>query len=222
LLGWADLYHELAHFILARNAATIVRPLIDLVNAHFTKAIGEAKRMGWSPGAVRDLEIYRDLWLGDWIVEFGCDLLATFATGLSFAWANLRLCARMSTDVFATVRSHPADAARAELVLEMLALVSVGKDQEFVADRWLELLSTIGAAEPQSFRMAYPKDLLQNIAVVAKEAFEALGLKPYSPKQDRLADLLNEAWKQFQSEPETFAEWEWEQVLELRRNFGLG
>jgi len=221
LLGWADLYHELAHFIVARNESTVLKPLMDLVSSHFANAIDEATRSGWSPGAIEELRQFRNLWLGDWIVEFACDLFATFATRLSFAWSNLRLCARMSTDVFGTVRSHPADAARTQAILEMLALVSDGKEKEFIEDRWAELLSTIGAVEPQSFRTAYPITLLRDLACQAKQSFEALGLKPYTSKEDRIGDLLNEAWKHFQSHPESFARWEGAQMEELRKKFDL-
>jgi hypothetical protein len=221
LLGWADLYHELAHFVVSRNESTILKPLMDLVEGHFAKAIDEATRLGWSPSAIDDLRLFRSLWLGDWIVEFACDLLATFATRLSFAWSNLRLCARMSTDVFGTVRSHPADAARTRAILEMLALVSDGKEQEFVEDRWRELVSTIGAVEPQSFETAYPKSLLSELAKQAKQSFEALGLKPYTSKEDQMADLLHEAWKHFQSHPESYADWERRKIAELRTRFGL-
>ena len=220
LLGWADLYHELAHFVGSRNESTILKPLMDLVEGHFAKAIDEATRLGWSPSAIDDLRLFRSLWLGDWIVEFACDLLATFATRLSFAWSNLRLCARMSTDVFGTVRSHPADAARTLAILEMLALVSDGKGQEFVEDRWGELVSTIGAVEPQSFQTAYPKSLLSELAKQAKESFEALGLKPYTSKEDQMADLLHEAWKHFQSHPESYADWERTKIGELRTKLG--
>lgn len=221
LLGWADLYHELAHFIASRNEATILRPLMDLVSSHFAKAIDEATRLGWSGSAIDELRLFRNLWLGDWIVEFACDLLATFTTRLSFAWSNLRLCARMSTDVFGTVRSHPADAARTQTILEMLVLVSDGKEQEFIEDRWRELVSTIGAVEPQSFQIAYPKSLLQDLAKQAKRSFEALGLKPYRSNENHIADLLNEAWKLFQSNPESYADWERTKIRELRKKFGV-
>src|SRR5216683_2193050 len=221
LLGWADLYHELAHFLVSRNESTILKPLMDLVEGHFAKAIDEATRLGWSPDAIEELRLFRSLWLGDWIVEFACDLLATFATRLSFAWCNLRLCARMSTDVFGTVRSHPADAARTRAILEMLALVSDGKDREFVEDRWVELVSTIGAVEPQSFEIPYPRQLLRDLAKQAKQSFETLGLKSYTSKEDHLGDLLHEAWKHFQSHPESYADWERTKIGELRAKFGL-
>ena len=124
LLGWADLYHELAHFIAARNEKNILEPLRALVANHFKESIEHATRSGWTSVAINELTSFQNLWLGDWIVEFACDLFATFTTGPSFAWSNLRLCARMSTDVFGTVRTHPADAARTLVILEMLMLLS--------------------------------------------------------------------------------------------------
>ena len=55
------------------------------------------------------------------------------------------------------------------------------------------------------FRTAYPKTLLRSLAIQAKLSFEALGLKPYMLNEQSIADLLNEAWKHFQSHPESFA-----------------
>jgi hypothetical protein len=103
----------------------------------------------------------------------------------------------------------------------MLALVSDGKEQAFVEDRWAELLNMIGAAEPQAFRTAYPKALLRDLAIHAKQSFEALGLKAYISNEDSIADLLNEAWRHFQSHPESFAQWERTQIEGLRKKFGL-
>lgn len=221
LLGWADLYHELGHFIAARNETLILQPLRNAVTGYFVGAIQEANRSGWSATAVEELKLFQKLWLADWIVEFACDLFATFAAGPSFAWANLRLCARMSTDVFGTVSTHPADAARTHGIIETLALLSDGPDPELIEDRWAELLATIGANEPQSFRLAYPRTLLRDLASKAKVSFETLGLKPYSSGANRIADLLNEGWKHFQSEPESFVRWEREQIGSLRHEYGL-
>ena len=221
LLGWADLYHELGHFIASRNEVAVLRPLMELVSNHFEEAIEQANRSGWSTAAIEELKQFRSLWLGDWIVEFACDLFATFATRLSFAWSNIRLCARMSTDVFGTIKSHPADAARTQAIFEMVSLVSDGNDQAFIEDRWQELVGTIGAVEPHSFRTAYPKSLLRDLAKQAKESFDALGLKAYTPKTEQVADVLNEAWRRFESDPESYADWERTKIGELRKRFGL-
>lgn len=220
LLGWADLYHELGHFVAERNEGAVLEPLQEIIVDYFANAIDHATRSGWPPSAIEELNDFQTLWLGDWTVELACDLFATFTTGPSFGWSNLRLCARMSTDVFATARSHPADAARTLAILEMLALLSTVHDGKFIEDRWQELLTTIGATEPQSFRVAYPRELLRALAERGKTAFETLGLKPHT-NSGTLGPLLNSAWKNFQSEPQSFAAWEREQIDELSAGFGL-
>ncbi len=221
LLGWADLYHELAHFILARNQAALLQPLRRRAGDHFEGAVGDAMRAGWTSGAIDELNAYRTLWLGDWIVEFACDWFAAFATGPSFAWSNLRLCARMSTDVFGTARTHPADAARTQAILEMLGLVASLADVRQVENPWQELLRTIGTSEPQYFRIAYPQTLIHELASQAKQLFEASGLQPYNPGSKPIADLLNDAWKHFQADPAGFPLWESEQVQRLKKDFNL-
>jgi hypothetical protein len=221
LLGWADLYHELAHFIVARNEVQVLLPLRNLVDSHFSAAIDHATRSGWPVSAIEELKGFQNLWLGDWIVEFACDLFATFGTGPSYGWSNLRLCARMSTDVFGTVRTHPADAARMLVILEMLMLLTGTSENQFIEDRWRELLTTIGTTEPQYFKSAYPVALLKDLAAKAKCSFEALGLEHYGQSGHPIADLLNDAWKYFQSQPESFAVWEKEQIARLRKSFGL-
>ncbi len=218
LLGWADLYHELAHFILARNQVGLLQPLRRRVGDHFQKATDDAVRQGWTSRAIDELNAYRTLWLGDWIIEFACDWFATFA---SFAWSNLRLCARMSTDVFGTARSHPADAARSQAILGMVGLVATPQEGQKVDAQWRELLGTIGASEPQYFRIAYPESLIRELAVEAKQLFEASGLQPYSRGSKPIADLLNEAWERFRTDPARFSSWENDQVRQLKKNFKL-
>ena len=161
------------------------------------------------------------LWLGDWILEFASDWLATFGAGGSFAWSNLRLYARMSTDVFGTAGSHPADAARTQGILEMLARVAGGQECRQVGDRWNELLETIGASEPQHFRIAYPQSLIRELAIEAKRLFETAGLQPYNPRSKPIAGLLDEAWERFQADPGSFSRWEADQIGQLKKTLGL-
>jgi hypothetical protein len=136
LLAWADLYHELGHFILARDRARLIQPLRKRVSEHFASAVQDATRQGWTAKAIEELNTYRGLWLGDWILEFACDWFATFAAGSSFAWANLRLCARMSTDLFGIAASHPADAARTQAIIEMLKLISGDTPTHQIESQW--------------------------------------------------------------------------------------
>jgi hypothetical protein len=221
LLGWADLYHELAHFLLARNEAGLLRPLRKRVRDYFRRAIDDAKRSGWPKRAVGELEQWRELWLGDWILEFACDYFAAFAAGPSFGWSNLRLCARTGSDVFAAESRHPADAARTQATLAMVKQVSLPAEADLIQDKWHELLSTMDAEEPQTFRTAYPEDLIRDLASDAIFCFEASGLRRYKEGSAPLADLLNEAWKKFQEDPKGFRVWELERLRRLRANFEL-
>jgi hypothetical protein len=221
VLGWADLYHELAHFVLARNQSAFLLPLRRHVGNHFQTSIETAMREGWTPRALEELAAYRTLWVGDWIVEFASDWFATFAAGPSFAWSNLRLCARMSTDVFGTARTHPADAARTQAILEMLALVAGSHQSRQVGERWNELLGTIGASEPQHFRIAYPQSLIRDLAIEAKRLFETSGLQPYNPGSKPIASLLDRAWERFQADPGNFPRWEADQIAQLKKALGL-
>jgi hypothetical protein len=221
LLGWADLYHELAHFILARNQFGLLRPLRRRVRTHFQTAIDDARRTGWTTRALDELAVFRNLWLGDWIIEFACDFFATFAAGTSFGWSNLRLCARMSGDVFVAESSHPADAARTQAILVMLESLHGSEDAEAVRSKWQELLGTIGGTEPQTFRIAYPEPLIRELALEAIFCFEASGLRRYRPGVAPLADRLNEAWKMFQANPRGYCAWEAEQLRKMRAEFDM-
>ncbi len=127
----------------------------------------------------------------------------------------------MSTDVFGTARTHPADAARTRAILEMLGLVAGVPEARQVEGRWQELLGTIGTSEPQSFHIAYPQTLFHELATEAIQLFEASGLRPYNPGSKPIADLLNEAWRHFQANPAGFSRWESEQLQRLKKVFNL-
>jgi hypothetical protein len=88
----------------------------------------------------------------------------------------------MSTDVFETARSHPADAARMLAIHEMPRIIADSAETLEVQTRWQELLATIGAIEPQFFRIAYPETLTRELAKQASELFETLVLRRYTAK----------------------------------------
>lgn len=221
LLAWADLYHELGHFILARDPARLLQPLRKRVNKHFAGAVQDATRQGWTAKAIEELNDYHGLWLGDWILEFACDWFATFAVGPSFAWANLRLCARMSTDLFAISGSHPADAARTQAIIEILKLIPGDKTTHQIESQWQELLGTVGAKEPQHFRIAYPRALICELAAEVAQLFRDSGFHSYNPGSKPIGDLLAEAWNHFRSNPSSFPAWERGKLQQLRKDFGL-
>jgi hypothetical protein len=217
LLGWPDLYHELAHFLVARDERILLRPLRRRVRDYFKRAISEAGRNGWPAPAIADLRRYRDLWLDDWIVEFICDWFATFVAGPSFGWTNLRLCARVSTDVFNVFETHPSDAARTLAIHVMLESVGFGNEASEITNRWNEMLRTAGAAEPQFFKAAYPETLMRDLSDEAARLFGVLGIKRCTCSSGTLPELLNEAWSQLHSDGSSFSAWERDRLSQLER-----
>ena len=127
----------------------------------------------------------------------------------------------MSTDVFETARTHPADAGRTQAILAMLALVADSHEVNHFEVPWQELLATIGGTEPQYFRIAYPEALIRQLAAEARRLFETCGLRAYNPGSKRIADLLNNAWKRFQADPAHFSAWESNELQQLKKDFNL-
>ncbi len=57
LLGLADLYHELAHFVLYRKANSLILPFERIVDQHFDQAVREARQKGWPSRSLDALQI---------------------------------------------------------------------------------------------------------------------------------------------------------------------
>ena len=114
----------------------------------------------------------------------------------------------MSTDLFGISSSHPADAARTQAIIEMLKLIPGDKATYQIESQWQELLGTVGAKEPQHFRIAYPRALIRELAAEVGQLFRDSGFHSYNPGSKPIGDLLAEAWNHFRSNPSSFPAWE--------------
>jgi hypothetical protein len=211
LLGLPDIYHELGHFILFRDTA-LLPSLRNCVDEHFRSEVLRAQSEGWPAKSVTALERYRTHWLGEWIIEFGCDLLATTVCGPAFGWANARLCARLSADFHEIMVSHPADAARTVAIRLMLQHLGFISEASQIDDQWQSLYQISGQQEPQEFRLAFPASLLSKLVEQVTAYCGSVGIRSYKPNTMPVARLLNQAWSQFLSDPISFDEWEKEHV----------
>lgn len=105
LLHLPDLYHELAHPFVDERYDPRVQPFrrglvrgLRVVSAYIKDEL-ERELRGRGP---ENFKIYLQTWLKawteNWIVEFFCDLFATYTLGPAFAWAHLHLCAKRGSD----------------------------------------------------------------------------------------------------------------------------
>jgi len=218
LLGLPDVYHELGH-LLFRDTAVLIEKLRACAQKHFQDEIVRAERKAWPAASIDALRAYSLRWSESWVVEFGCDLLATYVCGPAFGWTNTRLCARLSPEFFETTASHPSDAARTIAIRFMLQNQGYLKEARQIDLQWEALQQTSGQTEPQVFRLAFPNDLLAGIVTVVVEYCKSVGILAFDRYSMPVAALLNDAWERFVEAPSIFREWEAAQILTLYQRY---
>ncbi len=213
LLGLPDIYHELAHLL--RDKAFLAQ-LRTRSQAFFDDEIARAQRDAWPSSSVEALKRYRMKWFETWLIEFGCDLLATYVCGPAFGWTNIRLCARLSSSFYEISNTHPADAARTIAIRIMLQRQGHIVPAHKIDQQWQELHKTAAQTEPQEFRLAFPVALLEAIVEEVVSYCQSAAIKAYNPTTMPIARLLNEAWEQFLASPAAFRIWEETRISGLK------
>lgn len=220
LLHLPDLYHELCHLILAeehdRRAAPFKQALREVKARMFGELDTQESRLRLTPSPARLQEqfvLWKYCWCNDWGIEFLCDLFAVFAAGPAFVWAHLHLCAKHRALLFdlpgMSPTSHPADAARYQVMSEGLHLCGFAAEAGEIDARWNELLIVTKDTQPDEFPLCYPREALRWLAETALEAYRKLGCRSAAPNNGgRVATLLNDAWQRFWREPRGFPLWE--------------
>jgi len=225
LLALADLYHELAHFLLERDLAQLVRPLLRLIDNFFDKKIKEARQKGWPAESVARFAERRRQWKGHWYSEFAADMLAAYWAGPAFGWSNLRLCTNLGVELFEGADSHPADAARHAGVQAMLREAGHGGPAAQIDVRWAELMALTGQQPPAEYDLTYPPELLEQLAAFLCTTARDMGLttwcSPAARSAPHVTTLLNAAWDNFHACPDGFADFERRELAGLRQELGL-
>lgn len=216
LLGLPDTYHELGHIILFRNPS-LLACIRARAQSYFHTEVLRAQNEGWPANSIAALEQYQAWWLGEWSIEFGCDLIATYICGPAFGWTNTRLCARLSPNFYEFVTSHPADASRTAAIILMLERLGFNTEAQAIVRQWEELRQTAFQNEPQEFHLVFPRALLAAIVEEVATASPSLGLRPFDPASMPTAKLLNDAWDEFLAHPSSYRVWEEARIAELRQ-----
>jgi len=217
LLSWPDIYHEMGHFLLARHEAHLAKPMRAAIDAHYAAAIAKAKLSSWPVGAIEELDRFRTLWSGSWVLEFGSDMLATLLCGPAFGHSNVRLSAVVSHDVFDWSSSHPADDARSTAICKMLRAMGLASEAVHVGRQWAAFLALCGDTRPQTYGLAFPNSLLDEVVRVIKDGATSLGLVTYRTVANSVATTLNTAWSEFAHDPKAFDAWQRSRLAELLR-----
>lgn len=226
LLSLADLYHELAHFVLEREKKRVVLPLLCLIDTFFKRRLTEAQQNGWPQLSIERIRQRKERWEGNWFEEFAADMLAAYWAGPAFGWCNLRLCTNQSVELFLGADIHPADDARHAAVQAMLLETGNQADASRIDMRWQELVGLSGKSAPNEYQLNYPKELIDEMAATVLGAANGLGMKSWDGKGVgpglHIGTLLNSAWSTFFGDPATFAAFEKQQIERVRADLAVG
>jgi hypothetical protein len=247
LLHLPDLYHELAHPLLYEERDPLFKPIQAYEEIHpqvepfqicVNRALAlaieyvleetdrEERQSGHSP---EHFLFYLHLWQHSWwkwIVEFFCDLYATFTLGPAYAWSNVHLCMKLGSDPFQVPThnavSHPADDARMRVMLKGLSLIGFTEETEEIEKRWREYLMMSGAKPEAVYARCYPDNLLDDIAGLGYEGVKNMGCRiAHRDLTDPIHCALNNAWHEFWQNPRNYVQWEKQKIEELHQHCGV-
>ncbi len=229
LLHLPDLYHELAHPLIEERHDPRVQPF----RGGLSKALAEVKayisseqerelRSRGPQSYGQFLNVWWKSWNESWLVEFFCDLFATYTLGPAFVWSHLHLCAKRGEDVFDVPRysysSHPADDARLRVMLFGLQIAGFSAETPRIEVNWKSFVDTADYVATPEYRRCYSNDLLKRIAEIAFDSVRQMGCRLATPSTaDRIHLLFNTAWDEFWRAPKEYAKWEEKAVFQLRK-----
>lgn len=232
LLHLPDLYHELAHPLLAVSDNPKVEALqqafgdfLSGVSAHYEQERTENARIAGPREYFREvLDLLELQWVKYWAAEMFCDLIATYTLGPAYAWAHFHLSAAREVDPYGVrverILSHPPDQARMEAILRGLALLRLEREAGQIRDTWDALLASTGSKQDTNYRKACPIPLIEQAADQALKGTKAIGCRiADGSASGKVHTLLNTAWQQFWKDPAAYPAWEKKAVQQLRAEF---
>ena len=227
LLHLPDLYHELAHPLLADRHDPALDPfrnrfrrLLDASSRQFADDLAAVRR-GRIPPDLGVLSTTAEFcWAESWATELFCDVFAVATVGPAFAWAHLHLHSKRGKSAYriptqGTI-SHPADAARMTAIVSALQKLGFAGEAMLVEERWSGLIARLGSECPPEFHRCYPETLVEACVVEALEATGEIGCSLAAPNlTGSVRRTLNEAWGAMWRDPSGYLDWEREAVERL-------
>lgn len=232
LLHTADVYHELAHAIIATADNPKVEQyrlrlggFISHVREHFEKTLISENRKSKNLGGLIELiDNWRYCWVKSWIEEFYCDLFGVYCIGPAYAWAHMHLCLKRGGDPYEipyySIIEHPPDNARMDIILLALELLNFNEAKQKISQKWNNYLGICGFDPQPEYFKALPTELLEFCVTSSFEALKVIDVTAANQCQEsNFSLLLNEAWQKFHNNPDGYIKWEKEQLQSLKNNY---
>lgn len=234
LLHLPDVFHEIGHEVLYNKDKEL---RLEKVNECYLKAINvittyyrnllTRKMHETGPEDIpRAIMHIHSQWKDYWIEEFFSDLFACYTLGPAYVWAHLHLTAKKSEDIyrFSTFlpQRHPSDDSRMKMLITALNNLGFKKEAISLLSKWNNMPFAFNIQPVVEYQYAYPENLIKEIANIFLEGLKESSFSVVTPEslnqldQSNIIKLLNEAWKLFWSNPDTFRHIEEESIKKLK------
>lgn len=221
LLNLPDLYHEMGHLIFNQSAMYLKQDIEQRINAYYHDEIQRVVNEGRDPNLISFYREKRNFWLGSWVMEFVCDLIATYLVGPAYAWTNLKLTTLSSAvdRIYQDSPSHPSDESRMRAIFYMLDKMGHQKELVDIEASWGAFLSATNNPQPSNYDYIFPQEVITQLADYVFNGCKAIDLQVYSDQVTEfgnpISKILNDAWDKSFSDPDGFVAWERDQIDQI-------
>jgi hypothetical protein len=227
LLNLPDLYHEIGHLIESQYSHFLKGNIEESLTEHFNLEIDRVEDEG---RPYEQKAIFRGMlnnWVEAWVMEFICDLIATYLVGPAYAWTNLKLTTVSSgrNGVFESYASHPSDESRMRAIFYMLHRLGHEAELKRIKESWQPFLDATKNSKGAHYAIAFPQQIIEQLGDNVLAGCRDIDLRCYSDQIKMhgtcVAKLLNDAWEVLFLRPDNFQEWEKTRIEELRAFFDV-
>lgn len=229
LLAIPDLIHELGHLFYDRNSIEIEQSFNTHLNKHIDKEKNKAEDEGSSKSYQKKFNSLKKVWMQEYIIEFFCDIFATYLVGTAYAWSHLRLILESNDQIyypgFGKDSTHPADEARMRAILITIEELQGSKSTKIIAERWEAFKTQVFNRQQETeYVYCYPDSLLVQLAKIVINLCQRNNLVPYYQHfqtDNNLPLIMQQAWIEFHNNPQLYPDWETKKIEKIRADINI-
>lgn len=225
-LALPDFVHELGHLFYAKRRREILGAFTSILSEYIEREKHKAIAASQSEAYQRHFDTLERVWLQRYLVEFACDIFATYLLGPAYGWSHLRLVISTGRQIylpsFGDEETHPPDEARMRAVLAALEQLNSSHAVNAIRSKWTVFESAISASKDNEYDLCYPDAILAHVITVVLNSCQQAGLRSFqqtTTHQKNLSAIINAAWSKFLQDPTGYGSWEAGQIRALKKLF---
>lgn len=224
LLNLPDMFHEMGHLIY-NQYQTYLKGTIEQTLANYYKK--ESQRVLNEQRSPNLISFFRENfadWKSSWIMEFCCDLIATYLVGPAFGWTNLKITTQSSgqNGIYLATSDHPSDEARMRAIFYMLKKIGHEEELKRLSEVWNKFLTVTNNVIPANYSSICPQHIIEELADNVYNGCKMIDLRIYNDQvkqfSNPISKIINDAWDKVLVHPGDFKTWESEAITELERS----